>query len=116
MVQKFFASPKYEMVRIVMNNLPKNYKQENTNSKTQLKARSDLNYVYILLNNKIFVFQPNSRNYRDVTSLTYIWQIEWSEEKINDFYVNHDWELWVINNTWIYDLSFEISDNKLILR
>lgn len=116
MVQKFFASPKYEMVRIVMNNLPKNYKQENLGSKTQLKARSDLNYVYILLNNKIFVFQPNSRNYRDVTSLTYIWQIEWSEQKINDFYVNHDWELWVINNTGIYDLSFEISDNKLILR
>jgi hypothetical protein len=28
MVQKFFASPKYEMVKIIMNNLPKNYKQE----------------------------------------------------------------------------------------
>lgn len=116
MVQKFFASPKYEMVKIVMNNLPKNYKKEQTNGKTELKARADLNYVYILLNNKIFVFQPNSRNYRDVTSLTYIWQIEWSEQKIDDFYINHDWELWVINNTGIYDLSFEISDNKLILR
>jgi hypothetical protein len=104
------------MVKIIMNNLPKNYKQEQPDWKTELKARADLNYIYILLNNKIFVFQPNSRNYRDVTSLTYIGQIEWSENKINDFYINHDWELWVINNTGIYDLSFEISDNKLILR
>lgn len=116
MVQKFFASPKYEMVNIVMNNLPKNYILEDKTNKVELKARADLNYVYILLNNKIFVFQPNSRNYRDITSLTYIWQIEGWEQKIKDFYVNHDWELWVINNSWIYDLSFEISDNKLILR
>lgn len=116
MIQKFFASPKYEMVNIVMNNLPKNYILEDKSSKTYIKARADLNYVYMLLNNKIYVFQPNSLNYRDVNSLTYIWQIEWSDEKIKDFYINHDWELWVINNTWIYDLSFEISDNKLILR
>jgi len=116
MVQKFFSWPKYEMVNVVMNNLPKNYVIEDKTTKIELKARADLNFVYILLNNKIFVFQPNSRNYRDVTSLTYIWQIDWLEEKIKDFYVNHDWELWVINNKWIYDLSFEISDNKLILR
>ncbi len=116
MVQKFFSWPKYEMVNIVMNNLPKNYVIEDKTTKIELKARADLNFVYILLNNKIFVFQPNSRNYRDVTSLTYVWQIDWFEQKIKDFYVNHDWELWVINNKWIYDLSFEISDNKLILR
>jgi hypothetical protein len=60
------------MVNIVMNNLPKNYVIEDKTTKIELKARADLNFVYILLNNKIFVFQPNSRNYRDVTSLTYI--------------------------------------------
>jgi hypothetical protein len=60
------------MVNIVMNNLPKNYVIEDKTTKIELKARADLNYVYILLNNKIFVFHPNSRNYRDVTSLTYI--------------------------------------------
>jgi hypothetical protein len=60
------------MVNVVMNNLPKNYVIEDKTTKIELKARADLNFVYILLNNKIFVFQPNSRNYRDVTSLTYI--------------------------------------------
>jgi hypothetical protein len=71
-VQKFFASPEYEMSGITLNNLPKNYKIENTDSKVEIKTRADLNYVYMLLNNKIFVFQPNSKRYRDVNALTYI--------------------------------------------
>lgn len=115
-MQKFFASPKYEMTWITLNKLPSNYKLESPNSKVEIKTRSELNYVYMLLNNKIFVFQSNTRNYKDTKSLTYIWQIEGNWEKIKDFYVNHDGKLWVINSKGIYDLSFEISDDKLIIR
>lgn len=115
-MQKFFASPEYEMTGISLNNLPKNYKIEDENAKIEVKTRSDLNYVYMLLNNKIFVFQPNSKNYRDVSSLNYIGQIDWGVNVIQDFYINHDAELWIINNNGIYDLRFEISDDKLIIR
>lgn len=115
-VQKFFASPEYEMAGISLNNLPKNYKIEDENAKVEIKTRSDLNYVYMLLNNKIFVFQPNSKNYRDVTSLNYIGQIDGGTNQIKDFYINHDAELWIINDKGIYDLRFEISDDKLIIR
>jgi len=115
-MQKFFASPKYEMMWITLNKLPKNYKKEILDSKIEIKTRAELNHVYMLLNNKIFVFKPNSRNYKDTNSLTYIWQIEGNWEKIKDFYVNHDGKLWVINSKGIYDLSFEISDDKLIIR
>lgn len=115
-VQKFFASPEYEMAGISLNNLPKNYKIEDENAKVEIKTRSDLNYVYMLLNNKIFVFQPNSKNYRDVTALNYIGQIDGGTNQIKDFYINHDAELWIINDKGIYDLRFEISDDKLIIR
>lgn len=115
-VQKFFASPEYEMSGITLNNLPKNYKIENTDSKVEIKTRADLNYVYMLLNNKIFVFQPNSKRYRDVNALTYVWQIDGGTKTIKDFYINKDGYLWVINETGIYELNFELSDNKLILR
>jgi hypothetical protein len=71
-MQKFFASPKYEMMGITLNKLPKNYKKEIPNTKIEIKTSSELNYVYMLLNNKIFVFKPNSRNYKDTSSLTYI--------------------------------------------
>lgn len=112
---KLFTSPKYRLESIVLNNLPENYELGN-GEKVEIKARNDLNYVYYLMDNKVWVFKPNSKYYYDVKSLEYIWQIEWKKTKIKDFYVNHDWELIVLNETWLYKLSFEISDNNLIVR
>lgn len=112
-IVKFFSSP-YRLESLVINNLPENYDIE-TDSIIDLKARSDLNYVYLLLNNKIWVFEPNTTNFKNTQSLTYLWQIEWAEE-IKDFYVNYDWEILVLNKNWIYKLNFEVSDKKLIIR
>jgi hypothetical protein len=70
----------------------------------------------MLLNNKIWILKPNSKDYRNTKSLTYIWQIEWWKTKIKDFFVNHDGEVYVLNETGIYKLNFEISDDKVILR
>jgi len=69
----------------VINKLPKNYDIENPENIIDLKARADLNYVYMLLNNKIWVFRPNTTNYQNTKSLTYIWQIEWDSKKIKEF-------------------------------
>jgi hypothetical protein len=70
----------------------------------------------MLLNNKIWIFKPNSKDYRNTKSLTYMGQIEWSKSKIVDFYVNHDWEVYIINKDGLYKINFEISDDKVILR
>jgi hypothetical protein len=68
------------------------------------------------MNNKIWIFKTNSTNFKDTKSLTYIWQIEWDTKEIKDFYVNHDWEIEVLNENWIYKINFEISDDRLLLR
>jgi hypothetical protein len=68
------------------------------------------------MNNKIWVFQPNTKNYTDTKSLTYIWQIEWKNYEIEDFHVNYDWEILALNKEWVYKINFEISDDRLILR
>ena len=70
----------------------------------------------MLLNDKIWIFKPNTTNYKNTQSLTYIWQIEWATKTIKDFYVNYDWEITVLNESWIYKLTFEISDDKVIIR
>ncbi|MDF1682870.1 MAG: hypothetical protein P1U46_04080 [Patescibacteria group bacterium] len=67
---KFFSSP-YRLESLVLNKLPENYNIENKNN-IKLKARKDLNNVYLLLNNKIWVFQPNTTNYNNTQSLTYL--------------------------------------------
>jgi len=113
-IVKFFSSP-YRLENIVINRLPENY-DYNEWSIVDLKARNDLNYVYMLLNNKIWIFQPNTTNFKNTQSLTYIWQIEWATKEIKDFFVNYDWEIIVLNNNWVYKLNFEISDEKLIIR
>lgn len=113
-IVKFFSNP-YRLESIVINKLPKNYTLEE-GKKTQIIARSNLNYLYILLNDKIWIFKPNTTNYKNTQNLTYIWQIEWATKTIKDFYVNYDWEITVLNDYWLYKLKFEISDNKVLIR
>jgi hypothetical protein len=112
---KFFSKP-YRLEKIVINKLPENYKVESKGSIIDLKSRADLNYVYLLMNNKIWIFKTNSNDYKSTKSLTYIWQIEWAKEEIKDFYINHDGEIELLNNKWIYKINFEISDDKLLIR
>ncbi len=111
---KFYSNP-YRLEKIIINKLPNNYKKE-PNSRIKIKTRSDLNYIYILLNNKIWIFKPNTQNYRDTKSLTYLWQIEASNWKIKEFYVKHDSDIDILTNTGIYKLNFEVNDWKIIVR
>ncbi len=111
---KFFSSP-YRMESLILNKLPDNYQYDNE-SKISIKARNELKYLYMLMNNKIWVFNTNSKSFINTKSLTYIWQIEWWWEEIIDFYINYDWELFILNKKWIYKLNFEISDDRLIIK
>lgn len=112
---KFYSNP-YRIEKIIINKLPKNYNIENSKDVIDIKTRPDLNYFYVLLNNKIWVFKPDTTNYKNTKSLTYIWQIEWDEKKIKDFEINHDWEIVILNEKWLYKVTFEITDDRLIIR
>lgn len=114
-IVKFFANPSYRLESLVINNLPENYNRE-PNSQVDIKARSDLNYVYMLLNNNIWIFSTNSKNYTNTQSLNYIGQISWWSDKIIDFYVNIDGEIFTIQENGVYKIRFEVSDNNIILR
>lgn len=113
-VVKLFTRPKYKLQTITLNKLPKNYNLEDKN--IEFVTRINLNYVYLFMNNKIWIFEPNSRLYTETKSLTYRWQIEWKSEKIKWFYPVRDWELQVLTESWIYKLTFEIKEEKLIIR
>lgn len=113
-IVKFFSSP-YRLENIVLNKLPKNYNKENW-KKVYLYVKPDLNLVYMFLNNKIFIFKPNTKLFRDTKSLTYLWQIEWKDQDILAFNVLRDWEIHVVSSKWIYKLNFEENEDKIILR
>lgn len=112
---KLFVSPKYSLQSITLNKLPKNYLWISPIN-SSIITRDDLNYIYVYINNTIFIFEPNTKRYQDVKILTYIWQIEWKKYPINSFYVKHDWEIYILNETWLYKLWFDVSDWRIMLK
>lgn len=114
---KIFRTPSYRVESIVLNKLPKNYDRDpNKNAAVEIYARQDLNYVYILLDNKILVFEPNSKRYQDVKSLTYLGQVEGKGFDIQDFYVDKDGIIFVLSDTGLYKMDFEVNEGSLIVR
>jgi hypothetical protein len=115
-ITKFFANPRNRLEKLDLNKFPENYKIEDKNAPIKIKTRAELNYVYILINNKIFITEPNSRRHQDTKSLKYLGQIEWQKNKIIDFYIKHDWELLILSKTGIYKIQFEENEGKILLR
>lgn len=113
---KAFSSPKYRLEKLIINKLPKNYTVEGNENDIELKARQELSYVYLYLNQKIWVFKPNTTQYTNTKSLTYLGQIEGKKYKIKDFYVAKDGQIDILNTDGVYRLEFEVSDDKLILK
>lgn len=107
---KFFSSPKYRLESIILNKLPDTYKYDWW--KVNLITRINLNYIYLFLNNKIWIFEPNTKIFSDTKSLTYRWQIEWKNEIIKWFYVPRDWEIDILTENGIHKINFEIKIEK----
>ena len=118
-VMKFFSNP-YRLESLTLSKLPKNYNLEEW-KRFEIKSWKNLSYVYMLLNDKIFIFNTNAKDYLSTRNLTYVWQIEWWNEKILDFTISRDkkdldWEILVLNKKWVYKLTFEERDSKVYLR
>ncbi len=114
---KLFRSPEYRLESILLNTLPQNYDFTKIEGKTpSIRARANLKYVYMLIDNKIYVFNPNSHRYQDVKSITYLGQIEGKNMVIEDMYVDTDGEIIAAGKQWVYKIIFEIIDDKVVLK
>jgi hypothetical protein len=67
---KFFSSP-YRIESLILNKLPDNYSYDNESS-IAIKARNELKYAYMLMNNKIWIFNTNTNSFVNTKSLTYV--------------------------------------------
>jgi hypothetical protein len=67
--------------------------------------------------NRIWIFQPNSKRFKDVTAWEYKGQFELkTEETVKNIYVPRDGYLYVTTNQGIYELKFEFIDGKIIFK
>ena len=115
LIEKIFTTPTYSKRGIVLNKTPSNYIR-GTSAGALLVSGGSGNYVYLLRENNILIFETDTRNIRDVRSLKYVGQIEVSDRTIRSFIVPKDGEITLLTNTGIFSLRFEISDGKVNIR
>lgn len=89
-MDKIFGLPAYTRRSIVLNGLPENYTLEPNSRDPRLFIAPNLNYLYIILNNQVWIFAPDTKNYKDVKSMKYVGQIEFGEEQVRSVLITKD--------------------------
>ncbi|GAB0174796.1 MAG: hypothetical protein HHAS10_06750 [Candidatus Altimarinota bacterium] len=101
---------------LVLNNLPGGYTIGQNSQNTRIVLSGNLNYIYILDKNKVWIFLPDSKRFQDVRSWSYIAQIEFgSKDKIVDIAVPRDGLMHVLTEKAAYSIGFEFVDNNIII-
>lgn len=114
-IDKIFGIPSYEKRSIRINNLPDNYILEDNKTPHFFNA-PNLNYLYLVIENRIWVFEPDNKNYKDVKAVKYVGQIEFVEANLGAITVPKDGTIITATDTGVYTVNFEVSDGKLIVR
>ena len=111
-----YFSDKDTINSIILNKIPWEWSL-NTALNSTFITKSNLSYSYILNGNRIWIFQPNSKRFKDVTSWEYKWQFELkTEEIVKNIYVPRDGYMYVTTTRGIYELKFEFIDGKIIFK
>lgn len=101
---------------LVLNNLPGDYTVGQGSTNTRILLAWNLNYIYILDKNKVWIFLPDSKRFQDVRSWSYIAQLELSsKDKIVDIWVPRDGLLYVLTEKGAYSVGFEFVENNIII-
>jgi hypothetical protein len=101
----------------MLNKIPGEYNVGKDGIHTKLIVRGDLNYIYILNGDRIWIFQPDAKRFQDIRSWTYIAQVEvQTKEMIRDIAIVRDGLIYILTEKGVYDIVFEFVDNNIVLR
>ncbi len=115
-IHRIITSPVYSDKSIILNEIPGDY-TISSDENVSIFVRSNLSYIYMLDGNRIWIFQPDSKNYKDITSWKYIAQIEVStKEEIRSLSIPYDGLIYVASNLWVYSIKYEIVNGKIMLK
>ncbi len=111
-----YLSEKATLIPIILNKIPWEW-NINTTVPSIFITRSYLSYTYVLNGNRIWIFQPNSKRFQDITSWEYKGQFELkTDEQVKSISVPRDGSIYVTTNLGVYDLKFEFIDGKAIFK
>lgn len=116
MMDKIFTVPNYSERSLVLNGLPDDYSLSSATEVPKFYAFGNANYLYLILSNRIWVFEPDSRDYRNIKSMRYVGQIEVVESQVRSLFVPKDGTVFASTDSGVYQIRFEVSDGKLVIR
>lgn len=115
-VSRILTAKTYSSNGIILNKIPGEYKLWDSGDISFI-TNKNIKYVYILDNRRIWIFEPDAKNFQDVKSWTYIAQLEIdTSEEVRNISVPRDGQIYVITNLWVYNITFEVVDQNLVLR
>lgn len=91
--EKVLTAPKYERRGIVMNSLGINNFTNTDPLVTKIYTDPAFQEIYILADNRIWVFVPSSKRFSDVRSLSYIGQIDVQNVIITDIAIQQSGDI-----------------------
>lgn len=112
---RLLTTPTVSRSSLMINKLPDNYSIDDGKT-PRLIVSPTANYLYMVLSNHIWIFEPDSRNAKDVRSISYVGQIELEGRKLESITVPKDGEIIAITDQGVSEIRFEISDGKIHLR
>lgn len=111
--EKVFTTPSFSRKGLLLNKLPDNYSNSDGGGIPKITTSSSANYLYLILSNKVWIFEPDSKNIKDVRGLKYVGQIEISDRKVYSVIVPKDGEILALTDTGVSSIKFEVSDGKI---
>lgn len=116
MLDKYFTAPSYSERSIMINGLPDDYSLVSDAEIPKFYVFQNTNYLYVILANRIWVFEPDSRDFRNVKAIRYVGQIEVVENSVRSLFVPKDGTVFATTDTGVYQIGFEVADGKLVIR
>lgn len=114
-ILRYMGNPE-KLENIVLNKIPWEW-NINPTLWTTFITKGNLSYTYIHNWNRIWIFQPNSKRFQDITSWEYRGQFELkTDEIVKSIQVPRDGSIYVTTDRWVYELKFEFVDGKIIFK
>lgn len=89
-MEKILTAPRYERRPIIMNSLGTNSFQNVTPDTTKIYAGDLYQEIYVLADNRLWIFVPSSKRFSDVRNVTYVGQIDVPNTVITDLAIEQD--------------------------
>lgn len=117
--EKILTAPKYERRSILINNLGINTIKDIAPETFKFFASEGYQEVYMLADNRIWVFLPSSKRFNDVQNITYIWQIDVPNTKITDIAIEQNGDIRKLyfgsTKDGVFMSKITIKDNKIVV-